>query len=135
MIRTLCLGFDGATPQLLFPWMEEGLLPNLASLRSSASWGPLRSTFPPMTLPAWSSFLTGRGPGEHGIFDFTRREPGSGRLVIVDSTDRAVPTLPRLITHNLWDDLETHINKFFEDNTLNDILFKEVRSKSEELKQ
>jgi len=35
----------------------------------------------------------------------------------------------------LWDDLENHINKFFEDNTLSDILFKEVRDHSEELKQ
>ena len=41
----------------------------------------------------------------------------------------------KCITHNLWDDLETHINKFFEDNTLNDILFKEARNKPEELKQ
>ena len=41
----------------------------------------------------------------------------------------------KCITHNLWDDLETHINKFFEDNTLNDILFKEVRNNSKELKQ
>ena len=41
----------------------------------------------------------------------------------------------KCITHNLWDDLETHINKFFEENTLNDILFKEVRNNSEELKQ
>ena len=37
----------------------------------------------------------------------------------------------KCITHNLWDDLETHINKFFEDNTLKDILFKEVRNNSE----
>ena len=41
----------------------------------------------------------------------------------------------KCITHNLWDDLENHINKFFEDNTLNDILFKEVRNNSKELKQ
>ena len=41
----------------------------------------------------------------------------------------------KCITHNLWDDLEIHINKFFEDNTLDDILFKEVRNNSEELKQ
>ena len=39
----------------------------------------------------------------------------------------------KCITHNLWDDLETHINKFFEDNTLNDILFKEVRNNPKEL--
>ena len=41
----------------------------------------------------------------------------------------------KCITHNLWDELETHINKFFENNTLNDILFKKVMNKSEELKQ
>ena len=41
----------------------------------------------------------------------------------------------KCITHNLWDDLEAHINKFFEDNTLNDILFKEVKNNSEEIKQ
>ena len=41
----------------------------------------------------------------------------------------------KCITHNLWDDLEAHINKFFEDNTLKDILFKEVRNNSKELKQ
>ena len=41
----------------------------------------------------------------------------------------------KCITHNLWDDLETHINKFFEDNSLNDVLFREVKNNSEELKQ
>ena len=41
----------------------------------------------------------------------------------------------KCITHNLWDDLESHINKFFENNTLNDILFKEARNSSKELKQ
>jgi len=41
----------------------------------------------------------------------------------------------KCITHNLWDELETHINKFFENNTLKDILFKEVKKNSEELKK
>ena len=41
----------------------------------------------------------------------------------------------KCITHNLWDDLEAHINKFFESNTLKDILFKEVRNNSEKLEQ
>ena len=41
----------------------------------------------------------------------------------------------KCITHNLWDDLETHINKFFEDNTLNDVLFREVKNNPEDLKQ
>ena len=41
----------------------------------------------------------------------------------------------KCITHNLWDDLEIHINKFFEDNTLNDVLYREVKNSIEELKQ
>ena len=70
-------------------------------------------------------------------------------LSIIKAVDERVKTLgckreskkgcngksTKCITHNLWDDLENHINKFFEDNTLNDILFKEVRNNSKELKQ
>ena len=41
----------------------------------------------------------------------------------------------KCITHNLWDELETHINKFFEKNTLNDILFKEAGNNSKERQQ
>ena len=41
----------------------------------------------------------------------------------------------KCITHNLWDDLEIHINKFFENNTLKDVLFREVKNNLEELKQ
>ena len=96
--RTLIVGLDGATPELLFPMIDRGELPTLASLRARSAWGPLRSTTPPMTLPAWSSFLTGRGPGEHGIFDFFVRERSSGRLRFVDARDRAVPTIPRLLS-------------------------------------
>jgi len=102
VIRTLCLGFDGATPQLLFPWMDAGELPHLAALRDRARWGRLASTRPPMTLPAWSSFLTGTSPAEHGIFDFTRREPGTGKVRVVDARDRARPTLPRLLSEAGW---------------------------------
>ncbi len=96
--RTLILGLDGATPELLFEGIERGELPALASLLERSAHGPLRSTLPPMTLPAWSSFLTGRGVGVHGIFDFVRRDPSDGRLRFVDARDRAVPTIPRLLS-------------------------------------
>ena len=39
----------------------------------------------------------------------------------------------KCITHNLWDDLETHINSFFEKNTLKDILYKETNYQRKEL--
>ena len=39
----------------------------------------------------------------------------------------------KCITHDLWDDLETHINSFFEKNTLNDIIHRVSREKQKEL--
>jgi len=41
----------------------------------------------------------------------------------------------KCITHNLWDDLENHINSFFEKNTLKDIIFKENKYSRGSLKQ
>ena len=39
----------------------------------------------------------------------------------------------KCITHSLWDDLENHINSFFEKNTLNDIVYKSSKDKQKEL--
>ena len=36
----------------------------------------------------------------------------------------------KCITHDLWDDLETHINNFFEKNTLKDIIYR-IKNKQE----
>ena len=38
----------------------------------------------------------------------------------------------KCITHNLWDDLETHINNFFEKNTLRDIVYSAHNNKHSE---
>jgi len=70
--RVIVLGLDGATWTLLGPWIEAGRLPNLARLMAQGVHGDLRSTVPPYTAPAWTSFATGKGPGKHGIVDFWR---------------------------------------------------------------
>ena len=76
-MRVLVIGMDGATPQLLFPWAEEGKLPNLAKLIKEGVSGKLRSTIPPITAAAWVSFMTGKSPGKHGVVDFVQRKFGS----------------------------------------------------------
>jgi len=68
--RTLLLGLDGATFDLLTPWMEQGHLPNLRRLTQEGAWGDLASTVPPTTAPAWAACFTGVNPGKHGIYDF-----------------------------------------------------------------
>ena len=64
------LGLDGATFDLMLPWIETGHLPNLGRLLRGGAWSRLRSTIPPITPCAWSSFMTGKNPGKHGLFDF-----------------------------------------------------------------
>lgn len=63
---------------------------------------------------------------------------------IIDAVDEKVKTVAcrkdskkgcngksmKCITHNLWDDLEIHINSFFQKNTLNDVLYKLEKNKN-----
>ncbi len=62
------IGWDGADWRILRPLMDAGLLPHLRSLVARGRMGPLLSTLPPVTAPAWTSFLTGVNPGKHGLF-------------------------------------------------------------------
>jgi len=115
------------------------------SLRQGISIAYLEQLF--LKLRKNNLVQSARGPS--GGYVLTK-PPGEIKLLsIISAVDEKIKTVKcrkeskkgcngksiKCITHNLWDDLETHINKFFEDNTLNDILIKEVRNNSEELKQ
>ena len=93
----LVLGLDGATFDVIRPMVAAGKLPNLARWMVGGSVAPLRSTTPPVTFPAWSSFTTGLEPGRHGLFDFTQKLPGAYRICFVNSGDRHGTTLFRRI--------------------------------------
>ncbi len=75
--KAVILGFDGADAVLVEQWMNEGYLPNLKKLADKGSFAPLTPTNPPQTPVSWSSFATGRDPGETEIFDFLKRVPGT----------------------------------------------------------
>ncbi|MGD9100118.1 MAG: alkaline phosphatase family protein [Anaerolineae bacterium] len=91
MNKLLILGLDGATFDLIRPWVAEGHLPNLGRLMESGVSGDLASTLPPVTSPAWPSFMTGMNPGKHGVFDFIR--PNAGDFTLVNATSIRAPTI------------------------------------------
>lgn len=68
--RVLIIGLDGASFDVLNPLMEAGRLPRLKEAVASGASGVLRSTTPALTPAAWTTFLTGKHPGSHGIIDF-----------------------------------------------------------------
>ncbi len=80
---TLFIGMDGCTFTVLDELTRElpgvGVtMPYLAGLLKRGARAKLRSTPNPLTPPAWATIMTGKGPGEHGVFDFIRAEDRGG---------------------------------------------------------
>ena len=94
--RMLILGLDGATLDVVRPWAEADQLPALKALMERGAWGPLESTIPPMTSPAWPSFATGKYPAKHGVFDFVSAHSGS--FNVINATAVRAPSLWELLS-------------------------------------
>jgi predicted AlkP superfamily phosphohydrolase/phosphomutase len=73
--RVIVLGVDGMDYDLVRDLMARGSMPHFQHLAQTGAFGPLRTTVPPQSPVAWSSFITGLDPGRHGIFDFIHRDP------------------------------------------------------------
>jgi len=70
--RVAVIGLDGVPPALVFDRAGSDLH-TLRALMEHGVWGPLRSTDPPITVPAWTSMTTGKDPGELGLYGFRNR--------------------------------------------------------------
>lgn len=100
-VKLVLIGLDGATFTMLDPLMEQGVMPYLKSLAEGGVRAPLRSIVPPLTPPAWTSLLTGRRPGYHGVFDFFQLEaPGSRRIRLTTSRDIRCETLASMLNRH-----------------------------------
>lgn len=76
--RTLIIGLDGATFDLIEPWIQAGCLPTLARLMAQGVYGPLLAWPNMNSAAAWTSMVTGCNPGQHGIYDFGTAAPQRG---------------------------------------------------------
>lgn len=75
--KTLLIGLDAACWEFLDPLLQAGELPTIRRLMDTGVHGILRSTLPASTPVAWSSIVTGKNPGKHGVFDMLWRKPGT----------------------------------------------------------
>ena len=84
--KVIVIGVDGMDPTYIERhWAD---LPNLTRLRDTGSYSHLQTTDPPQSPVAWSTFITGLDPGEHGIFDFVHRDPVTREPYL--STDKTI---------------------------------------------
>lgn len=93
--NTLIIGWDGAPFTEVQRWLDEGRLPNLAALADNGYFGPLETVPYVMSPCAWSTFLTGKNAGKHGVFDFYANDFREGQYFRnpIDATARKEPEL------------------------------------------
>ena len=78
--RTVIIGLDGVPYSLLKDLSGNGVMPNTQSIIENGLFRQMASTFPEISSVAWSSIITGKNPGEHGIFGFTDLIEGTYNL-------------------------------------------------------
>jgi predicted AlkP superfamily phosphohydrolase/phosphomutase len=99
--QTVLIGLDGATFTILDPLMRDGVMPFLKEFTDLGVRAVLRSVIPPITPPAWTSLMTGRSPGQHGVFDFFLKEsPNSHHIRLTTSRD--------VHTDTIWSIVDRH---------------------------
>ena len=87
------IGLDCLTPQLAFGQYADAM-PTLNGLAREGAYGRLRSVTPPITVPAWACSVTGKSPGELGVYGLRNRRDFSYQpLGITTSLDIQAPTI------------------------------------------
>ncbi|MEW6198937.1 MAG: alkaline phosphatase family protein [Planctomycetota bacterium] len=96
--RLLIIGLDGATFEILDPLLDAGRMPHLRRFMDEGVRGVLSSTQPPITPAAWTTFMTGKGPGRHGILDFETYDATTHTLTFNSTYEIREKTLWQLLS-------------------------------------
>ncbi len=91
--KVVMVGLDGVDWERVLPYVEKGLMPNLARLMGRGTWGEMKTLVPMLSPLIWTTIATGYSPDEHGILDFVQRDPESGKVVPTTSRQRRVPAI------------------------------------------
>ena len=74
--KVIIIGLDCAAPKTLFEDFLDDC-PNIKKLMQNGVYGKLKSSDPPITIPAWMVMSTGKNPGTLGLYGFRHREGNS----------------------------------------------------------
>jgi len=85
--RTIIIGLDGVPYSLVKDLSARGIMPNMSKLIGDGVFRQMESSIPDISPVAWSSIITGKNPGEHGIYGFMDLVPGTYSLYFPDFTN------------------------------------------------
>jgi len=99
-MKTIIIGLDGATFDIIKPLASAGRLPVLSRLMKEGATAPLRSTILPNSFPGWASCTTGTSEGMHGVFSPFIKNQSSYGVRAMSGRD--------IMTRPVWDILTEH---------------------------
>ncbi|GLI33415.1 alkaline phosphatase family protein [Desulforhabdus amnigena] len=68
--KAVVIGLDGVPYSLIREYMDRGIMPEFARLCQTGQLARMKSSLPEVSSVAWTNFMTGKNPAEHGIFGF-----------------------------------------------------------------
>ena len=75
--KKVIIGIDGVPFRILDELSDQGIMPYFKELRKDGIFKKMESSLPEISSVSWSTIITGKNPGEHGIFGFTDIIPGT----------------------------------------------------------
>jgi predicted AlkP superfamily phosphohydrolase/phosphomutase len=99
----MVIGWDSSDFDLILPWIQDGDMSNLKQVMEKGRWHKLKSIYPPVTASAWSTIITGKNPGKHGISEFMEFKEKSYDAYPINASNRHAK--------DLWEILSDHGKK------------------------
>ena len=90
--RIMVVGLDGVPYTLVKRFCEDGTWKFMDTLRKSGALKQMEVTLPEISAVSWPSFMTGKNPGEHGIYGFTEFKENSYDIHYTNFKDLKIPT-------------------------------------------
>lgn len=103
--KTVIIGLDGVPFGMIKDFTDTGVMPHTAELISQGIFRRMYSSIPEVSSVAWSSMITGKDPGQHGIFGFVDLCPNSYKMRFPNYDDLKAPPF-----WDLWEGKSVIIN-------------------------
>ncbi|MEM2980379.1 MAG: alkaline phosphatase family protein [Thermoproteota archaeon] len=97
-LNLMVLGFDGASPHLINQWTDD--LPMFKRFKEDGVFGQTIPPVPAQTPVAWTSFFTGKNPGNHDVFSFATRRIGTYEREIISPEMVKSKTIWRILSES-----------------------------------
>jgi len=96
--KVCVISIDGTPYSFVQKMIGSGDFPNFASLVEEGTIVKMRSSIPFVSCVAWTSFMTGKNPGKHGIFGFQDRRQNSYETYLPNANDIKADTIWKILS-------------------------------------